>query len=260
MARPIGQAGSFWPGAQPGLSGGGHAHADHDARERLIDAAGPLFAAKGFDGATVREIVEAAGANVAAINYHFRDKRGLYNAVLTEGYERLLRASGTAIPAPEAIPTSLTRSQAHQILRAFIAAMLERALGNREPDWLFEIMMREMIEPTEALDQMVARFIRPQHELNCIAIGSLLGREPKDPAVLRCAYSIVAQILLYKHCPAVIERLTPIDLATPAGRAALAEHICAFSLAGIDAVASSKRSSSTSLSAGAQSPLPGAHP
>lgn len=253
MARPVGQAANFWPGGLPQ----GQSHGDHDARERLIDAAGPLFAAKGFDGATVREIVEAAGANIAAINYHFRDKRGLYNAVLTDGYERMLHATGTAIPALPSSTGPLTRSQSHQILRTFIAAMLERALGNREPDWLFEIMMREMIEPTEALDQMVARFIKPQHELNCIAIGSLLGREPKDPAVLRCAYSIVAQILVYKHCPAVIERLTPIDRTSPAGREALAEHICAFSLAGIDAVAASRPSSS---SASAPSPFPGAHP
>jgi len=48
-----------------------------DTRQRLIEAAANLFANKGFEHVTVREICKASNANVAAVNYHFGDKAGL---------------------------------------------------------------------------------------------------------------------------------------------------------------------------------------
>ena len=50
--------------------------------ERILEAAGEIFGREGFKAATIRRIAETANANVASINYHFRDKEGLYAAVL----------------------------------------------------------------------------------------------------------------------------------------------------------------------------------
>ena len=51
---------------------------DESTRNRILEAAGPVFATKGFRGSTVREICDAAKVNVASINYHFGDKSHLY--------------------------------------------------------------------------------------------------------------------------------------------------------------------------------------
>lgn len=53
-----------------------------DIKTRLIEVAGEAFAAKGYDSVGIREICQKAEANVAAVNYHFGDKHGLYRACL----------------------------------------------------------------------------------------------------------------------------------------------------------------------------------
>src|ERR1035438_4000819 len=53
-------------------------------REKLIEAAGQVFAERGYHATTVREIVKRSGANIAAVNYHFGGKLGLYTEVLQQ--------------------------------------------------------------------------------------------------------------------------------------------------------------------------------
>lgn len=60
--------------------------ADNDCRENIIAAAIPLFAAKGLNGVSVRELAAAAGVNLSMISYYFGGKEGLYAAVLTQQF------------------------------------------------------------------------------------------------------------------------------------------------------------------------------
>src|SRR3954469_4041424 len=57
-----------------------------EPRQRLLEAAEDLFAQRGFDGATVREICDRAGMNVAAVNYHFGDKQALFVEAVKSAY------------------------------------------------------------------------------------------------------------------------------------------------------------------------------
>ena len=66
-------------------------------RDKLLAAATPLFAAKGFSGTNVREIAGAAGVNVSLISYHFGGKEGLYSAVLSEQFAGFARIAALAV-------------------------------------------------------------------------------------------------------------------------------------------------------------------
>jgi len=76
--------------------------ASHDSREALLREAKRVFAAKGFEGATVKDLATAAGVNISLVSYHFGGKEGLYRTCLesfgmerVESTERILRAAAS---------------------------------------------------------------------------------------------------------------------------------------------------------------------
>src|SRR6266481_4278091 len=74
---------------------------EESPRTRLLEAAGQVFAEKGFDRATGKEICERAGTNTAAVNYYFGGMEGLYAAVVWEAHNRFVtfEAAAEAIAA-----------------------------------------------------------------------------------------------------------------------------------------------------------------
>ena len=73
---------------------------DSGGRARLLKAAMILFAAKGYAGTSVRDILKAAEVTAPALYYHFRSKEGLSLALAHEGIERIERACGSALSRP----------------------------------------------------------------------------------------------------------------------------------------------------------------
>lgn len=59
---------------------------DNDTKAKILEVATNLFAQKGFSGTSVRDIAQTAGVNLAAINYHFSNKRNLLQSVIDHGY------------------------------------------------------------------------------------------------------------------------------------------------------------------------------
>jgi TetR/AcrR family transcriptional regulator, regulator of cefoperazone and chloramphenicol sensitivity len=102
----------------------------------------------GFRHATIREICRRAGANIAAVNYHFGDKETLYAEVLRhsqqKAFEKYPPLLGVAADAPP-----------ENKLRAFIQSFLLRIFDGSSTAWFGKMMSREMVEPTAALDLLV---------------------------------------------------------------------------------------------------------
>jgi AcrR family transcriptional regulator len=215
-------------------------------RQRLIEVAGEVFAQEGFRMATVREICTKAGANVAAVNYHFGDKAGLYSAVMKYSLEL------GHLQYPVLQVTGLT---SRERLTRFIHRLLAKMLDDGRPAWHGKLMTREMVEPTAALGEMVEQAIVPTYRVLAGIVSDIMGltiapdaRIPHDlPENLRwMCNSIIGQCLMYKHCQPVIQILqlghdhlfsTPQRPHHTADKslaiARLAEHIAAFSLGGV---------------------------
>jgi AcrR family transcriptional regulator len=197
---------------------------DQDTRERLLAEGARLFAARGFARVTVRDICRAAHANVAAINYHFHGKHGLYQAVLQSAINQMRGTTATIVEAGRDQP-------AEQRLTTFIAIFLQRVSAMRD-NWIHQLMMRELNEPTAALDLIVRKVLEPRMTYLDGVVADMLGCPPDDPRVRRSVMSVQLQ------CLAAIDRRLPLHRVptTPAAVAELADHIARFSIGGITAL------------------------
>jgi len=205
-----------------------------ETRQRVIDAASELFAAHGFHGTTARDIAERAGVNLAAAHYHFGSKESLYLEVLRAQFDAInaaLDQRGARLVAG----SRPTRAALEGLLRARIVAMLEMVMGP-PPGLHGTLMMREMCDPSAALPHIVTQFIEPMKRETEEIIARL---EPtlSRAAVERCMFSIVGQVFFYRTQLPAFPHLSPGLRLDRAGLAAIAEHIAAFSLGGMRALA-----------------------
>jgi TetR/AcrR family transcriptional regulator, regulator of cefoperazone and chloramphenicol sensitivity len=205
---------------------------DHETRQRLLSVAERLFADRGFKKVTVREICRAARANVAAVNYHFGDKLGLYREVLQSAIDAMRATNEAARKAGEG-------QTAEQQLRRYIVIFVHRLLGSGS-DTVHKLIHREMNDPTPALDALVEQGVRPRVDYLCGVIAEIIGCARSDERVLRCVASVQSQSIAYLPNP-IAARLGLTFKPTAAHLNDVAEHIAEFSLAGVHAVGRSTK-------------------
>ncbi len=218
------------------------AHSDL-TRSKLLEAAGRIFADKGYEAATIREICRAAGANVAAVNYHFGDKQGLY--------AEILRQMGRAAQLERMTATLDGSAPPEELLRRVIKVRIEGLRSEHRPDWHFRMVAREFANPTPEMSRLIDRFSRPLYERFLELVGRIIHLPPKHEATRLCTQSIWGQISLYAQAGPILSRLWPEFKMTPAQLDRIGDHIANFSLAylreigteshGIQSASSSRR-------------------
>ena len=198
-------------------------------RRRLVEAAGEVFAERGFRDATVGEICQRAGANQAAISYHFGGKDELYAAAWKAAFDHAL----DVYPADGDLGPD---AGAEARLHALVSSLVHRILDNGRLGHAGRILTMEMMNPTESIAQVRSEAIAPFHELVRSIVSELLGERATDNTVTFTVMSIIHQCLALGfragRFPA-FERY--LELAA-ADVDALARHIATFSLGGIEAL------------------------
>ena len=200
---------------------------DAKTRQRLIDAGTRLFAERGFKRVSVREICCEARANVAAVNYHFGDKLGLYREVVQSAVAAM-RSTG------EAARRAGERGTAEEKLRAYVRVYVEGVAGHTHDSWIHWLMSHELADPTPALELVIRQVVRPRMAYLGGIVAELMGRRRADPAVVRSVHSIHAQCVVIPSLLA--SRMFPGVKTSPDALKVLADHIASFSLAGIRAM------------------------
>lgn len=186
-------------------------------------AAGPVFAQRGFDRATVREICRKADVNVAAVGYHFGDKFGLYREVIRNIRSRC-RDKVLAIPVGEISP--------REELHLHISLMLAQMLSGDDKGWESQLMMREMNHPTAVFAEMVEESFRPHFERMKAIISQLSPPGTPVDVIEKLTLSVVGQCLYYRVGGGVVRQLIPEQRRNRSFTLdALARHITGVTIA-----------------------------
>lgn len=206
-------------------------------RERVLRAAGQIFAAQGFRDTTVREICQKAQVNIASVNYHFRSKEALYAEVLEFAFRESQDRHPLTVGAdPEAAPESR--------LCDFIETFFQRLMDDSEQSWQGRLIAREIMDPTAALDRVIEAWIRPRFQLLSEIVPGVLGAPCEKLELQRCLLSIIGQCLVYRHSRSVIERLCPEVIDSPESIDRTAAHVVRFCRAGLKHLANGIRTGS----------------
>jgi AcrR family transcriptional regulator len=195
-------------------------------REIIMETAGRIFAEEGYPKATVRNICRNAGVNIAAVNYHFGDKKGLYLAVLKNYQEMAFRR------CPPDLGISKTQKP-EENLREYIRSFLKRIMDDGHPTWFGRLLAREFTEPSWAFDILVEETIRPSFQLLTEIVAAVMRKSENERSVRLCSMSIVGQCLYFRHSHPVISRLYPGEFFGPKQIDELTDHITLFSLSGL---------------------------
>ena len=191
----------------------------HSRRERLLREASRIFAAKGFDKASTREICQAAGANIGLISYHFGDKLGLYRAVLVEPVAALMARMPMAEPQ---LPL-------RDWLRRFYGAFLQ-PLRDADPA-LAELMRlcgREMIEPSKVFEEVCAQHIGPQHHALVAMLAERCGASEVDAELHHLGFALVAMAHDYWMSAEFMDAVVPGLMSGPVAYERLLDRLVAF--------------------------------
>ncbi|PKN88802.1 MAG: DUF1956 domain-containing protein [Deltaproteobacteria bacterium HGW-Deltaproteobacteria-1] len=198
-------------------------------RKSLLDAAGEIFAEKGYRDATIAEICGRAGTNIAAVNYHFGNKETLYVEAWRCAFNQSLKAHPPDGGVSEDAPPE-------DRLRAHVTATVRRMADKNNKEFWF--VQREFANPTGLLGEVMRQEIYPLQKRIQGLVREILGPHVSDGDVQFCETSIISQCVN----PMVAGRKTKSQATGKGGPpqimdiAAYADHVVKFSQAGMQAI------------------------
>jgi AcrR family transcriptional regulator len=198
-----------------------------ESRARLLEAAGEAFAEYGYRKASLRRICEAAGVNLGAVKYYFGSKQALYAELLKDSH-RILFSKNT-------MPTLAAYSDPEQALHHWIEWFLDVLLSRARHPYLGRIMVREVAEPTPALDELIGTVlinVRAELERIVRAVG---GEGLDDHGARRLTNMTLMLCAMHEIGQPVLARFGYRRPETAAGISELADAVARYATGGIRA-------------------------
>jgi TetR/AcrR family transcriptional regulator, regulator of cefoperazone and chloramphenicol sensitivity len=196
-------------------------------RQKLIQAGIEIFGKYNFEATTTRTLADRAGVNLAAIPYHFKNKEGLYHAVIRHIVEDGGRSIRSAVSE---INKELEQGEASPdhcftMLCRLLSEMVSTMLGIPEAKSWAGIVLREQMEPTKGFDIIYGELILPV-QLCCFRlIARIMNGNPDDPEIMLKAMTILGQLLIFRMAREAVVRTLKWEGYSPAEIGAVQNQI-----------------------------------
>ncbi len=196
-----------------------------EAKERLLSAAVGAFARKGYLGATVAEVCEEAGANIAAVNYHFGSKEHLFRHALREAFA----IANGRYPIDGGLPPE---APPEERLRVFMEALIRRSF-DAGPAGCFNRIMARALNVESGLEDLIMRELR-KLEIGALdpILCELLGT--RAPTLIAQARANVIGLSVFPSKGPAVRRL--MTGASPRRIRSFIDRQVRFALAGLAAL------------------------
>ncbi len=206
-------------------------------RDRLLDVAEELFAEKGFNSTSIREITAKSHSNIAAVNYHFGGKENLYSEVFRR---RLIALRDIRLARIEKVMSQPTQKPTlKDLIQAFANAFIEPLIDQSSGRRFMKLMINEMSDPHLPKKMFADEIAGPT--LNALGKGIAMvcpGLEQKK--IMLSIISIIGQLLQAVHINEMLNLSDIIGAPAPT-LPEMVDHIVDFSVAGIQAAITEKK-------------------
>jgi AcrR family transcriptional regulator len=174
-----------------------------ETRARILQAAGEVFAGHGYKESTVRDICQKAGVNVASVNYYFGDKERLYIEAVK--HARRLREQQEPLPGwAEDTPASAK-------LTMFITTLTRRMLGEQGDPWQTRLIMREIMEPTKACEEMVQEAFQPYFQILLGILAEMMPDDTPPHELHQLGFGVIGQCFYYRSNDKIVAMLVSAE-------------------------------------------------
>ena len=203
--------------------------ASRDKRQRLLEAAGEVFAQRGFKAATIQEISQRAKAKIASVTYHFHDKENLYRDTLRYAMEQS-KERYQAYPIDESERRSAWRAQFE--LRRYLDVMF----ASDQAPWQVMMFCREMLDPTEVFESLVTEQMEPHPKHVESLLQDVIGPDTDQQAVRFSALAAIFLCSSFQSAQNFIRKVYPDEHFDADTNDELANLIGSFVIGGLHAL------------------------
>lgn len=199
-------------------------------KEHILRSAVELFSEQGYDGTTIRDICCSAGANVAAVNYHFKGKSGLGEAVIDHLFENIAETKKVMIGAD----SISTESEWKQAIRKFIHNFIaDRDKEEYRNFFRSRLIFRELNTPSPLFESMFKKYLGPLQEHLKVLIKQGLPPDSDNKTISMWIITLMSQCVMFRKKQVAPMGMEPIDFSDAENVEMVVNHIAETLFAGL---------------------------